>query len=503
MTAGRLIVRGAAAASGGLLVRLGARLVFLVVAGQLYGAALFGAYSLAVAAVEFAVAIGGLAMKRLVFQHLDERGDRPEAHVLADAASLVLGMSALLAAALMAVVSVVPETLVSANTGNALFLLAPLIALQALADLLLAATRWKHLIRYEVAGRSLVEPWAALAGAAGAWYLGFEQTGLLIGYGLGTLAVLLFAFAGVRLSFALAPLRRWRFGVRRGLRMVRGAVANTAADGLSGLLARLDLYLVGILMGEYWAGVYGMARQLALPIRQVRQSFDGMLTPLVARTLNAGGAAIAVRAVASAARLILSIQLPMVIGMIAVGYPILRWLGPEFAAGWHAAVFLACADTVQGAFGIGELLFVYRRPRLGLGIVAATTAFALAAGLAFTLEWGITGAGAAVLLTYTVRAWARRAALRRSLGLGAPIRHSLWPGLAGAAGAASSLLFLPVGWLPSWAAGLAVYGLLLVLWLRLSGERLALDHFVAPAAPAGGAVQGGGGAISSPAGERL
>ena len=481
MTAGRLILRGAGASAGGLLVRLGARLLFLVVAGQLYGAALFGAYSLAVAAVELAVALGGLGMKRLLFQHLDERGDRPEAQVVADAGALVVLASAGLAAALVLVVVFVPDSWISANSARALRLLAPLIAAQALIDVLLAATRWKHLIRYEVAGRSVVEPYAALAGATAAWYLGFDETGLLLGYGIGTLAALLFAAGGLRRCYRLGDLRGWRMDRRRSMAMLRGAAANTAADGLSGLLVRLDLYLVGILLGERSAGIYGMARQLAMPIRQVRQSFDGLLTPLVARTLAAAGPEKTARAVASAARLILSLQLPMVIGMIAVGYPILRWLGPEFAAGWFAAVMLACAEAVQGAFGINELLFVYRRPRLGLAIMIGTIALGLAAGLAFTATWGLNGAGAAVFLTYSVRAWARRAALKARLRVGVPIRHSLWPGLAGFAGAIAALLYIDDGWLVAAAAGLATYLVLLVVWMRLSGERLALADFSAPA----------------------
>jgi O-antigen/teichoic acid export membrane protein len=481
MTAGRLIVRGAAASAAGLVVRLGARLVFLIVAGQLYGAALFGAYSLAVAGIELAVAIGGLGMKRLVFQLLDERGERPEIHVVADAAALVALASAFLGGVLLLGVTLAADIGISENTAEALSLLAPMIAAQALLDLLLAATRWKHVIRYEVAARSLVEPYAALAGAAGAWFLGFDETGLLIGYGLGTLAALLFAVEGVRRSFRLAELRSWRMRRSRSLAMLRGATANTAADGLSGLLVRLDLYLVGILLGEHSAGIYGMARQLALPIRQVRQSFDGLLTPLVARTVQAGGPQAAAQAVASAARLVLALQLPMVIAMIAVGYPLLRWLGPEFAAGWIAAILLAAAETVQGAFGISELLFVYRRPRLGLGIMAATIALALMSVLALTSVWGLAGAAAAVLLSNIARAGARRIALKRSLGVGVPVRHSLGPALAGIAGAAAASLLLlaavPGGWAAALGGGLAVYFASLFFWLRLTGERLALDHF--------------------------
>ena len=277
-----MIVRGASASVAGLGVRLGARLALLVIAGQLYGAELFGAYALAVAAVELAVAIGGLSMKKLLFQRLDERGERPPGHVLADAILLVASVSLVLAGALAAAILLVPDGLVSANTAWALLALAPMILGQALIDVLLAATRWTHVIRYEVAARSIVEPYAVLAAAALAFYAGNAESGLLIAYWAGTLATLAFALAGARRCLGPVSLRAWRIEPVRLRAMLRGALANTATDALSGLFLRLDLYLVGILLGERTTGIYNMARQLAQPIRQVRQGFDGLLTPLVA-----------------------------------------------------------------------------------------------------------------------------------------------------------------------------------------------------------------------------
>ncbi|MGZ8359016.1 MAG: lipopolysaccharide biosynthesis protein [Allosphingosinicella sp.] len=486
MTAGRIIVRGAAASAAGLIVRLGARLAFLVIAGQLYGVAAFGAYSLAVATIELAVSLGGLGMKRLIFQQLDGRGPRPEAHILADAVLVVGAASALLAAGLMAAAAWLPSHMIAPDIADATVLLAPLIVGQSLLDLLLAATRWKHLIRFEVAGRSLVEPYVAVAGAAAAWLAGFGATGLLIGYALGTLAALLFAGFGVAGAFDLAGLRGYRPRARRALAMVRGAAANTMADGLSALFVRLDLYLVGVLLGQHAAGVYGMARQLALPIRQVRQSFDGLLTPLASRTMQAEGTATAARAIASATRLILALQAPMVIGMIALGHPLLHWLGPEFAAGWLAATLLALAETVQGAFGLGELLLVYRRPRLGLAIVAGAVLLGLGAGVSLTLAWGLAGAAGAVLLTQSIRAAARRGALRWSLGVGVPLRSILAPVAAGLAGSAAAWTAGAGGlgvaaWGPALAAGLLVYLLVLFGWLCATGTRLGFDHFTSPA----------------------
>ena len=68
----RLILKGGGSAALGFLIRLGARLLFVVMAGRLFGAALFGAFAIAVAVVELAVTLGGAGMKRQLFKLLDE-----------------------------------------------------------------------------------------------------------------------------------------------------------------------------------------------------------------------------------------------------------------------------------------------------------------------------------------------------------------------------------------------------------------------------------------------
>ena len=72
---------GGLSAGAGLVLRLGARLVFLFLAARLFGAALFGAFSVAVAVVELAVAVGGLGMKRYLFKLLEERSGTSRAEM--------------------------------------------------------------------------------------------------------------------------------------------------------------------------------------------------------------------------------------------------------------------------------------------------------------------------------------------------------------------------------------------------------------------------------------
>src|SRR4051794_13451785 len=144
--AGRMIVRGAQATAAGFAARLAARLLFLFIAGRLFGATAFGAYVLAVAAVELAVSIGSLGMKKVIFQLLDRGGEeRPLPHILLDAALLVILASLAIAACMMGIAAFFRASF-AGGAAAALLALAPMVAGQSLLDLFLAATRWRHAI---------------------------------------------------------------------------------------------------------------------------------------------------------------------------------------------------------------------------------------------------------------------------------------------------------------------------------------------------------------------
>src|SRR4051794_34321976 len=249
--AGRMIMRGAQATAFGFAIRFAARLLFLFVAGRLYGARLFGAYVLAAAMVELAVAAASLGTKKTLFPLLDraaQQGGRPVAHLVLDAALLVTAASLLLGALFMLAALLLPARLVPPEAAFALLAIAPMIAGQALLDLFLAAARWRQKVRYEVIGRSLIEPYALAAGATAGFWLGLGLWGLPLGYWCGTLAALAYAIGGTGRSyggFALAGYRPSKAALRA---VAAAAPANSAVDLLSALYMRIDLYLVGVLL---------------------------------------------------------------------------------------------------------------------------------------------------------------------------------------------------------------------------------------------------------------
>ena len=494
----RLIVRGGISAGIGFVTRFGARFLFLFVAGQLYGAALFGAFNLAVAVVELAATVGGVGLRKTLFQLLDrneEDGTRPAVHVVVDGALLVTAVSLSLAAIIASTVALLPRTLIPPNTEAALVLLAPMIAGQALLDLLAASTRWKHVMRYEVASRSFIEPYAAVAAAAAAWYAGLEEIGLLLSYWVATLAALAFSLYGARRAYGPLGPGRYRTSPAALLSMARGTFPNMASDVVNAFFARLDLYLVGLILGERATGLYAMARQLRTPVRQVRQSLDSLLTPIAARTLGVQGPAQTALALASATRLILAVTLPVLLLLIALGEPLLAAFGREFRPAYLAMVTVTAAELIQAAYGLSGLIFVYLQPWLGLRLTALWSAIGVAVGALLIPPLGIEGAAASVLTAYAGMALHRRIVLARRFDVRIPLRHSFGPIVAATLGLAAMILAWELAAaaprltrdVAAAVAALAVYGIALWAWVRATGERLSMAGFTADPVQSGAA----------------
>lgn len=481
----RLILRGGLSAGGGLAIRLGARLIFLAIAAQLFGAALFGAFSLAVAVVELAAAVAGLGMKRYLFKLLEEPGERLQGHLLVDSVLLVSLVGLLLGGAIALAAVVLPPALLAPQTALALLLVTPMVAGQALLDLFLAATRWKHRMRYEVVARSLIEPYVGMAVTVAAYLAGFEAAGLLIGYVAGTFAALVYAGIGAKLSFGRLGLRSYRPRAAALLGTLRATAVPTATDTVAGFFGRADLYLVGLLLGEAPAGIYAMARQLRTPIRQARQAFDSLLTPIVAKTLSTDGPASTAAAIATATRMILAVQLALVLTLVTLGEAMLDWFGPEFAPAYVALLLLAAAETIQGAFSVSDLLLLYLRARLALWVTVGMILVHLATAVPLIDAYGIDGAALSALIAIGAGAVLRRTLLQTRFGLTTPFWHSAGPLLAAAvaavgAVAAHRLIAIhapaPVH-LGALAGVLALYLAGLWLWQRTTGETLRLTGF--------------------------
>ncbi len=484
----KLIMRGAGSAALTFLLKFAARASMLFIAAKLYGVKVFGAFALAVAVIELLVPLANLGLKRMIFPWLeDEASSRRPAHIFLDAL-LLSGVTGLAAAgALMTFAALSPVGLISEQLRLGLLVLAPAVLGQITADLSLAVARWKHSMRYEVVGRGLVEPYVATGVTLAAWYAGMSTTGLLLGYWAGTIALAVVTLLGARHCLKGLALASWRPDARALKARFRALLPASWSDVVSGLSQRVDLYLVGIALGDAAAGIYSVVRELRVPILHVRTAFDSMVIPSVARTMRAEGDVAAGHAVAATTRLILCVQLAIVLALAAAGEALLGLFGPRFIAGYPALIVAALAQAVSSAFGVSELILYFRKP--GLVLVNNLLLIGIAAVLVplLAVPFGLTGAASAMLVAAIAGAVARRQWLR-GFGIRRSLFHAAPPVIAALAAAAAGWLLrdeLLEDWpaVPMLAAiaapllALALYGAAVWLWLSLRPGSLSLNRF--------------------------
>lgn len=399
----------------GYVMRLIARIPFLVVGGRLYGAEDLGRFAYATMTVEFAAAIALVGLRRGLALAL-ARQRQPDTHVLADGALLVVLVGGAIAAVLVTFPQLLFPTGLRMPAERWLGLLVVLIAV---LDLLLSGLAYRRRIDVQVTSRALVEPWVLSLGAIGLYFTELQPVGLLVAYVLGLFAASAVAWVPAFRSFGLP--RGWRPGAGRIWRMARENLPLAGADVIDWTTRRIDLFILGRFASAEVVGVYYVAQQIATLAGRLRTSFDPILAPLLSQALTGGRNAEAAGHLAQVGVWVITVQLCVVltIGIAAEGA--MGLFGPEFAAGGIILVLLLLAELASSQATISESGLIYSRPRLNL--LVSLFAIAIEVGVAAWLSpgWGGAGAATGLLAAMLFMAILKQALIVRALGHPVPM----------------------------------------------------------------------------------
>ncbi len=463
------LAKGGRTNIAGFFVRLIARIPFLFIAGQWYGATALGRLAYAVLVVEFVAQLATLGLKRGLALHLS--GDNKQGGVW-DAMILVLGAAFLPTVGLM----LFPRVMFPTSDIYGLELLIPLvIPALALTDLMLAALAYRYDVGATVRAKAIVEPWTISIGAfALSWYS--LRDGLLISYGLSMAAALV--AAAIPFFKAYGVPRGWRPEGYVLYRLARRNLPLAAADGIEWGSRRLDLAILGLFVSPATIGIYYVAQQVASLPQKLKTSFDPILGPVITRKLEEGDKLAVARQVSQVGFWIIAAQVGIALSLGIPGEALMGLVGPggSFVGGNGALAFLLLAEVAAAVAVVSEAALVY---------IARHRNF-LISGMMILFQAGLT-----FLLLITARqqnlpelyqAVAPAAALALSLGfaslvksnlaehlLGAPVSVWRWPLVwASAAGVAAGLVAIR---LPEWAeltigipAILSAYGVVIWKW---------------------------------------
>lgn len=444
----------------GYVLRLGARIPFLFIAGRLYGAEELGRFAYAIAIVEFAAALAMLGLKRGLAAALANNRHRRDTHIIMDGLLLVLLAGGAAAALLMAVPVLVFPT---GPITPAMHLFPLVILFIVTSDLTLTALAFRHRIDAQVRARAIIEPWVLTIAATAIAFTAWASNGLMIAYVMSLVSA---AVASVLPCLRLFGWPAgWRPSLSRLVAMARANLPLAGADAVEWSIRRVDVVILGRLAPAEVVGIYYVAQQIASLAGRLRSSFDPILAPMLSVAMAERRKADAARDISQVGFWVMSVQFPVVLALGLTAEGTMGLFGPEFAAGALILALLLAAELMGTPGAVTETGLVYSRARDNL--LVSMAAILVAGGLAWALVPLLGGAGAAIglLVALTFASIGRALLLKGALGTPAPVwRWSLLAAAVPAAAVGLAARELPELWmmLLGIPAILVAYGV--VIW---------------------------------------
>ncbi len=369
------IAKGGRTNVTGFLIRLVARIPFLIMAAQVYGAAQMGRLAFATAVVEFAAMISTLGLRRGLAYHLTREGRENGAW---DGVLVVLGATLIPMIALM----IFPQAMFPNSPIKPLDYLLPLtIPAMALSDVMLAALAYRGNVKAGVRARAVIEPWTISLAAVALWWR-TPSDGLLVAYAISMASALIASVIPFLNSFGLP--RGWHPKPRELYLLARRNAPIVAADAIEIGSRRIDVLILGLFVSPAAVGIYWVAQQIASLPQKLKSSFDPVLGPSIARKLAEGDKAGVAAQISQVGFWILAAQTGVALSLGISGEGLMAALGParDYVNGTGALALLLLAEVVASLAVVSEAALVYvarhRNMLVSLVMIALQSALSLA-----------------------------------------------------------------------------------------------------------------------------
>ena len=459
----------------GFVVRLIARIPFLVIATRLYGAEALGRFASALVLIEIIALVCSLGEKRGLAQRLSEGAgeDRgAETNLVYDGILLALAYSAVAAAVLL----VFPEPMFpnGMNSKWDIWLVATIPAF-AVTEILLAAQAYRFDIATTVRARAVVEPWTISIAAGVFFYLpATRESGLALAYIVSIFAGLLTSLWPFLRSYGVP--RAWKPHPAAMARMSARAFPLVGADAIERGTRLLDIFNLGLFAPPQAVGIYYAAQQIASLPQKLKTSFEPILSPVITKNLRIGNMEAIAAQVRQVGFWIIAVQLGIALVLGVPGEAVMGLWGPDYVAGTAALAFLLAAEVVASMAVVSESVLVYiaRKRNLAISVaiialqaVLTITFIRLAQGAGLGRGFQAAAAAGALMAALAVSSLVKALLLKRLLG--APVSNWRWALVYAAAPAV--VVGYAFTWLPEWTelvfgvpAILGTYAL--VIWRR-------------------------------------
>lgn len=406
------ILRGALASLGGFGGRMLARLVLMLVAGHLYGAASLGLLGQVAALTEIIAAAATMGLKRTLLDLLSGKEAEEQALKIIKEAL----MAALLAAFLGAFLLAALWPLLFPAPSMPLLLLGAIPSI-VIAEVGGAAIRFKRIIRWEVIARCVFEPWGFLLGALTFYYTGLTETGLVAAYAFSCVMAACGILIGLHKVFGARALIGTTFNPTALYRIPLYSLPAGITDMGVMMFRRLDILILSTVAGHDTTGIYYMAQQIVTIPHKIHQLFDPMITPVIARLHHGLKRDVIAAKLAGFCRWTFTLQLALTVPIAIFGDHLMALFGDQFAPGAIVLAFLLFAELMDGSFALTETTLLFARPGLPPRLVSTALAIEILTVAGLASLWGETGAAIAFAIAMSSLALARLFFIKQQLGI--------------------------------------------------------------------------------------
>jgi O-antigen/teichoic acid export membrane protein len=454
----------------GFVLRLAARVPFLLIAGRVYGAAELGRFAYAVLTVEFAAQIAALGLRRGLAQLL-ANAKKPQSCVVADA----MLVAAIGSAIGMAILILFPKAMYPTTDVHGLDrMLAITVLAIAWTDIALAALAYQDDVASTVRARSVVEPWTISIVAFGWSFISIDD-GLIVSYVFSMVAALIAALVPLVRCYGLP--HGWKPDLAGAWATAWRNVPLAAADAVEWASRRVDLAVLGAFMPAAFVGIYYVAQQVATLPAKLKTSFEPVLGPAIVRRIAAGDRAGVARQVRQVTYWIIAAQLGIALALGIPGRAVMALVGSGFTGGTAMLGFLLAAEVIAATAVVSEaaLIYVARKRNMLISLVMLALEAGLAAALILILRgegwpqaFQATGPAIALCVALGFASITKSWLLRRQLD--APVSgwrwDLVWAAAAGIAVGALVRFFLPQTWQLVIGVPAILFAFFAILWTK-------------------------------------
>jgi O-antigen/teichoic acid export membrane protein len=273
------------------------------------------------------------------------------------------------------------------------------LPIMGVTSVLLAATRVQKVMLYQILATSFVQPIAFLIGATFTVYMDgglihIAMTQVFALYSSGLASIVFFG--------RVFPIGQACIGLfqPRGIQKLLSYGGTLAGRSILGeVVARMDMFLVGHVLGAAYAGIYNVAFEASQFVRSSRRAVDPIFGPMIAEQYGAGDRTRLAGTYARGVQWLLTINLLSFGVLVLAGETVLRLYGAEYVPGYATLVILAAAQAMNGALGLSEtVLLMAGRPGILFWNTVLLLAMVTGMVMVFINVWGIAGAATGLFL---------------------------------------------------------------------------------------------------------